>query len=305
MNRTRGAAERHIADSESRIARHSATVEAPPLMPAMCAEGVAPLASWETPAMRIAQLAWGEGCSKPGDASYVSSLAGTLDLDSTKTVMEFGAGLGADARALHRRCGARIVGYETDGAFAAAARRLSASAGLEKAVEIVRYSPREFAPSRDSYDCILSRETLFQIERKDEALIKMELALKPRGQVVLTDFVLNPGIAADDARLRSLIPGPVFFWTASRYGHHFRERNFDLRASEDVTAAYRKLVIDGCKRYAEGGRDFVANAKAYPDAMAAFLKLCQARVTAFDSGLLQVRRFAAVKLSGPRLMSDW
>jgi len=264
-----------------------------------------PLAPWENPLTRIAQLAWGEGCSKPGGAEYFLDLAKPLALDSTKSMMVFGVGLGGGARAIHRRFGARITGYEIDADVARTARQLSVLARLEKAVDIVRYDPKEFAPRPDSHDCILSTETLYQIERKEDLLIKLEPGLKSRGQIVITDFVLGPGVSADDERLKALAPGSAVFWPASRYAHHFRERNFDLQVSENITAAYRKLIIDGCRRFAEGGPEFVANAKTYPEAMFAILNLCEAHVAAFDSGLLKVMRFSAIKLSGPKLMSDW
>ncbi|MEZ5833019.1 MAG: methyltransferase domain-containing protein [Dongiaceae bacterium] len=350
MNHTLAAADRHIADIESRIARQSALIDewarsglntqraerdlraleqvldrtrertqillapmrsttvvapdSPYVQPALVDEPDA-LAPWESPQMRIAQLAWGEGCSKPGGAGHLLELAKSLDLDSTKTVMMFGVGLGGGARAIHRRFDARIAGYEIDAEAARAARQLSVLARLEKAVDIVRYNPKEFAPRPDSYDCILSAETLFQIERKDDLLGKLALGLKPRGQIVMTDFVLGPGASPDDKRLKALASDSAFFWPANRYAQHFRERNFDLGASEDITAAYRKMVVDGCRRFAEGGPEFIANAKAYPAVTLALMKLCEARVAAFDSGLLKVMRFSAVKLSSPKLMSNW
>jgi hypothetical protein len=78
-----------------------------------------------------------------------------------------------------------------------------------------------------------------------------------------------------------------------------------LRISEDITAAYRKLVVDGCKRMRDGGSELLSHAKAYPEAMLALLDLWASRMAAFDSGLLKVMRFSAIKPSGLRLLSDW
>lgn len=279
----------------------------PPVSRALPAQNalVEPLALWESPAMRIAQLAWGEGCSKPGGTGYLRDLAKPLGLDSTKSMMEFGAGLGGGARALHHASGAWITGYEIDADVARAARQLSSLARMEKAVEIACCAAQDFAPRRGSYDCVLSTETLYRVEKKEELLIKLEDGLKPRGQILITDFVLGPGVSADDQRLKALAPGSAVFWPASRYARHFRERNLDLRVSEDITAAYRRLVIDGCRRFTDGGPRLVAHAKAYPEAIVAFLDLWAARMAAFESGLLKVMRFSALKLSNMKLMSDW
>lgn len=255
--------------------------------------------------MRVGQLVWGRGYLKPGGTDYLLELAKPMGLDPTKSMMEFGAGLGGGARAIRRTFGAWITGYELDADLARAAKELSILAKLERAVDIVRYHPEGFAPRPDSYDSILSMETLYRIERKEDLLIKLAHSLKSRGQLVITDFVLGPGVSADDERLKALAPSPAFFWPASRYARHFRERNFDLRISEDITARYRNLVVDGCKRFTEGGPAVAANAKAYPEAMIALLDLWASRMAAFDSGLLKVMRFSAIKLSSLRLMSNW
>jgi cyclopropane fatty-acyl-phospholipid synthase-like methyltransferase len=265
----------------------------------------APLAPWESPAMRVAQLAWGEGCSKPGGTGYLVDLAKPLGLDATKSVMEFGVGLGGGARAIRQAFGAWVSGYEIDAEMARAARRLSVLARVEKEVDIACYSPQDFSPRNGSYDVILSTETLYQVERKEDLLIKLERGLRARGQIVITDYVLGPGISADDERLKAVAPGSAHFWTASLYARHFRERNLDLRESADITAKYRKLVIDGCKRFTEGGPQVIANAKAYPEATIAFLDFWASRVTAFEAGLLKVVRFSVAKSSGLKLMSDW
>jgi len=349
VNHTLVAAERHIADLESRVERQAALIEkharsgrdtrhaeralrtleqardltrersrallspaydaaatTSASRPSPAPEGAAePLAPWETPSMRIAQLAWGEGCSKPGGAEYLLDLVRPLALDSTQRVLEFGAGLGAGGRAVHRTFGVKVAGYEVDASLASAGRQLSVLARLDKAVDIVRYDPRQFTLEAGSYDCVVSTEMLFEIERKEELLGKLEAGLKPRGQLVMTDFVLAPEASADNDRLKALAPGSATFWQADRYARYLRERNFDLRASADITAAYRKLVVDGCKRFTDGGPDYIANARTYPEALFAFLEVWASRVAAFDSGLLKVMRLSAIKLSSPKLMSNW
>jgi cyclopropane fatty-acyl-phospholipid synthase-like methyltransferase len=287
--------------------RHPPPAAKPPAAPVAPAreELVEPLAHWESPAMRIAQLAWGSGCSKPGGRDDLLELSRPLGLDATKSVLEFGAGLGGAARALRADSGAWIEGYEIEPDLARAARQLAIREGMEKGVHIACYSAHDFAPRPGGYDCILSTETLYRIENKDDLLIKFEQALKPRGQMLITDFVLAPGASAKDPKLKAFAPGPPAFWPAAHYVRHFRERNLDLRVSEDVTAAYRKLVLDGCKRFTEGGRRLVGHAKTYPGETVTFLDLWATRMAAFDAGLLKVVRFAVLKSGGIKLMSDW
>lgn len=263
-----------------------------------------PLAPWETPALRIAQLAWGEGYAKPGDTEYILDLAKPLGIDSTMSVMVFGAGLGGGARAIHRKFGAWVTGYEPDHEVAKAARQLSIMAGLEKRADIQHYDLQNFVPRQASYDCVVSTETLFQIEERDNLLAKLESTLKSHGQLAFTDFVLGEGVLANDERLKALSPKPAF-WSAEQYTRHLRARNLDLRIAEDITAKYSKLVLDGCAKFAKGGPVLTAHFKAYPTQVITLMDLLATRKAAFDSGLLKVMRFSAIKLNRVKLLSDW
>lgn len=263
-----------------------------------------PLAPWESPALRIAQLAWGEGYAKPGGEGYILELAKPVGIDSTMSVMEFGAGLGGGARAIHRKFGAWVTGYEPDRHIAKAGRELSIMAGLEKRADIKHYDPQNFEPRQASFDCVVSTETLFQIEEKDNLLSKLEASLKSHGQLVFTDFVLGEGVSAEDERLRALSQKPAF-WSGEQYARHLRARNFDLRIGEDITAKYCKLMIDGCANFTKGGPVLAANFKAYPAPVMALMDQLAVRKAAFDSGLLKVMRFSAIKLSSVKLLSDW
>jgi SAM-dependent methyltransferase len=266
---------------------------------------VEPLAHWEDPAMRIAQLAWGEGCSKPGGSDYLLELSRPLGLDATKSILEFGVGLGGDARALRNDTGVWIEGYALEPDLARAARQLAIRGRMEKGVDIACYSPHDFAPRPGGYDCILSTETLHRVENKQDLLVKFEQALKPRGQLLITDFVLTPGTSAKDPKLKAFGSGPLEFWPAAHYVRHFRERDLDLRVNEDITADYRKLVLNGCKRFTEGGPRMVGHAKAYPGETVTFLDQWARRVMALDAGLLKVMRYTALKSGTIKLMSNW
>lgn len=284
----------------------TAAIQPPPAVPETpkAQNLVEPLAPWESPAIRIAQLAWGEGFAKPGGPDYILDLAKPLGLDPTMSLMEFGTGLGGGARAIHGKFGTWVTGYEPDGDVAKAGKELSIMAGLKKRADIIRYDPQGFEPRHGSFDCVLSTETLYQIEKKDNVLAKLEDSLKTRGQLVFTDYVLGRGVSAQDERLKALSPKPAF-WSADQYARYLRERNFDLRISEDITAKYCKLVLDGCANFTKGGPVLAANARMHPEAVMALMDLWAARVAAFDSGLLKVMRFSAIKLSSVKLLSDW
>lgn len=265
----------------------------------------APLAPWENPEMRIAQLLWGEGSTRPGGSDYVLGLAKPLGLDPSMSLIEFGAGLGGGARAIHKTFGAWVTAYEPDANLARAAKELSVMAGVDKKATIIRYTPDGFEPRLNAFDAALSAETLFQIAKKEDLLGKLYLSLKPRGQLIITDFVLGNGVSADDPRLNAFSRTRAFFWSADQYAQLFRGRGFDLRINEDITAKYRQMIIDGSAKFTKNGPILAANTKAYPEAVMAQMDIWARRVAAFDSGLIKVMRFSAIKLSRTKLLSDW
>jgi hypothetical protein len=213
-----------------------------------------PLAPWKTPEIRIAQLIWGSGYHKPGGPDYILDLVEPFGLDPSKSMMDFGAGLGGAARTIANEFGAWVTGYEPDVDLARAGKQMSIIGGLERKAEILRYFPTDFDLHANAFDCILTSETLFRIDGKNDLLEMLQPGLKTRGQLSITDFVLADGVTPDDPRLRELGTEPLHFWQAEQYGRRFRELSLDLRVTEDITDAYRRLVLNGWVRFARGIR---------------------------------------------------
>ena len=270
--------------------------------------GIVPLFPWETPQMRIEQQIWGAGYHKPGGNDYILMLVKPFALNPSMSVMELGAGLGGGTRVIASEFGVWVTGYEPNAELAKAGKELSIMAGLEKKAEVIRYDEEQFAPRDGAYDCILSSETLFQVQDKDKLLVKLERALKTRGQIVVTDFVRGDAVADTDARLMGLegLDGAKnVFWAEADYVRRFRELNFDLRVNEDMTVNYRRMVMEGWVSFTQGGGEKAANARNFPDAVVAEVELWTRRMAAMDSGAMRVMRFYAIKLGSNKLMSNW
>ncbi|MDY0885003.1 hypothetical protein SMD27_19325 [Dongia soli] len=266
---------------------------------------VPPLAPWENPRIRIMQLIWGAGWDKPGGAEHVLRLVKPFSLDPSKSIMEFGAGLGGGARTIAHDCAVWVTAFEGDAELTKAGKNLSVLAGLDRKAEMQLHVPNDFQPGPKHFDCILSAETLFAYPGKYELLAQFQDTLKAQGQMSITDFVLAPGASPDDERLRGIHDRPVEFWRADQYEARFRELNLDLRITEDITDQYRKLILAGLANFAQGDAVTLATARTYPEAVAAELNKWTVRLKAFDAGLLQVVRLFVIKKGGAKLMSDW
>jgi SAM-dependent methyltransferase len=266
---------------------------------------VAPIADWETPRIRIAQLVWGPGFDKPGSTAHAFNLVKPFGLDSSKSMLDFGTGLGGAARAINKEFEVWVTGYEADAELSRAGKHLSMIAGLDRKADIQRYVDGEFDLSPNSFDCILSSESLHSFESKYDILSSLQKGLKSRGQLSMTDFVLGQGIAPNDSRLRAMQATPIDLWRADQYEQRLGEVNLDLRITEDITDNYRKMILQGWMHFAQGDATSLATAKAHPGAVIAELNLWTKRLEALEQGLMRVVRFYAIKKSGAKLMSDW
>lgn len=266
---------------------------------------VPPLAPWETPRIRIMQLIWGAGWDRPGGPEHVLRLVKPFSLDPSKSIMEFGAGLGGGARTIAHDCAVWVTAFEGDAELTKAGKNLSVLAGLDRKAEMQLHVPSDFQPGSKHFDCILSGEALFAYPGKYELLAQFQDALKAQGQMSITDFVLARDASPEDERLHGIHDQPVEFWRVDQYEARFRELNLDLRITEDITDQYRKLILNGLAKFAQGDEVTLATARTYPAAVAAELNKWAARLSALDAGLLQVVRLFVIKKSGAKLMSDW
>lgn len=292
--------------SQGEIERRARERVAPKLkMPTPEAPLVAPLLDWETPRTRIAQLVWGPGYDKPGGPDYVLSLVKPFGLDPSKSMMEFGSGLGGGARTVSKTFDVWVTGYEADSELSHAGKQLSIVAGIDRKADMQRYVADEFDLKPNSFDCILSSESLHAFESKYEILSSLQKGLKSKGQLSMTDFVLAPGVAPNDKRLRDMQATPVDLWRPDQYEQRMSELNLDLRITEDITDNYRKMILQGWMNFAQGDQTTFATAKAHPGAVVAELNLWTKRLEALEKGLIRVQRFYAIKKSAAKLMSDW
>jgi cyclopropane fatty-acyl-phospholipid synthase-like methyltransferase len=289
--------EQEKADGEKVKAKPK--IEAPP---------APPLLPFESPEIRIKQQIWGEGFYKPGGPDYIQELVKPFALNPSLSVMDFGAGLGGSTRTIATSFDVWVVGYEPDTKLAEAGKQLSLKAGLEKKADVIHYDAKAFEPRQGSVDCIVSTETFFLIKDKFELLKILERTLKTRGQITITDFVRPDPVAKDDPvgkEFSSNPQTPIAFWSDEEYQRRFRELNFDLRVSEDITAKYRAMILAGWVAFTQAGGDAAANARTFPEALVSEVELWVRRVAALDAGKLRLMRYYAIKLGAAKMMSDW
>jgi cyclopropane fatty-acyl-phospholipid synthase-like methyltransferase len=209
------------------------------------------------PPDRLTVLQWlhGPGFLIPGDATYVLEIVKPFHLSPAMTMLDMAAGLGGPARAIAESFNTYVTGYERDSALARRASDETATRGLSRHVQISAFDPESFELRTGFYDHALAREATYCVEQKERFLRVLNQAMKPFGQLILTDFVLDraagerPELASWVGTLRD----KPHLWTAAQYSDCFKSLGFDLRIANDITADYRRLILLAWKNFLERG----------------------------------------------------
>lgn len=245
--------------------------------------------------LTIRQWLWGPGYIIPGNEEYVIELVRPFNLSPAMTLLDMAAGLGGPARSITEKFNTYIAGFEREPELARRAMEASTAGGFGRRIQISAYDPENFELRAGFYDHALAREATFQVVEKERFFGVLNQALKPFGQLVLTDFVVDPA-AGDRPELASWAAGLRIkpqLWTVAQYTQCLEKLGFDLRISNDVTADYRRMVLNAWKTLLEGGglrRARAARASTLIDELEATVRLN----AALESGALKFYYFVAL-----------
>jgi len=255
--------------------------------------------------LEIMQKLWGAGMSGPGDDDYILKLVKPFALDPAFTVIDVGAGLGGATRLISEKFDIWITGLESDREVADAGMELSTMAGLAKRAPIHYFDMDRYEFRENSTDCVFSKESLFTVEDKERLLKEIIRMIKPRGQLLFTDYVLAP-----DADERAVFkwtegePKKPFAWTMRDYESTLTEARLDIRIKEDITKEVYGIITASWARFLselKGKSLDKDTSQAINDAV----ELWTRRTQAIDAGALKICRFHALKKEAEKMLSDW
>lgn len=281
--------------------------EAKPAAPEPAPEPPPPLVKlepWETPATKVMQAIWGEGFSAPGGAAFILELVKPFAINNSMSVLDFGCGPGGGARAIAKEFDVWVTGVERDRALADLGKMLSTRAGLERKADIQPYDHENFVTRSGGFDCILSKEAMYQFEQREVILARLENTLKTRGQLTITDYLRTDNRPADDALLKAALGNAPALWTKAEYEKRFTELKFDLRVSEDITDKYRAMALEALDAVTRT-RDGKSVILTFPEEFLRAVESWGRRIAAIEGGALKVFRFYGIKMGTSSLMSNW
>jgi len=246
-------------------------------------------------ALAIRQRLFGRGYVIPGDPAWLLSLVEPLRLDASSALLDLAAGLGGPARAIAQAFHTRVTGIERDYDRARQGNAMSAALGAANLVRIKACDPETLELGAAKFDCALGREATYAVVEKERFLRVVAQSLRPRGQIVLTDFVLDRSAGERPAleAWRSKRAERPALWTAAQYADCFKSLGYGLRRAEDISALYRRQIVAAWIGYLRAGENRGQPA-AQVEAVLAEAEACFRTIAALESGALKYYRFEAI-----------
>ncbi len=245
--------------------------------------------------LAIRQRLYGRGYVIPGDAAWLLSLAEPFELGASSSMLDLAAGLGGPARAISQAFHARVTGIERDYDRARQGNAMSSALGASSLVRIKACDPETLELGTALFDCALGREASYAVVEKERFLRVVAQSLRSRGQIGLTDFVLDRSVGERpelDAWHSKRTERPSL-WTAAQYADCFKSVGYGLRRAEDISALYRRQIIAAWVGYLRAG-DIRGQSPAQIEAVLAEAESCFRTVAALESGALKYYRFEAI-----------
>jgi cyclopropane fatty-acyl-phospholipid synthase-like methyltransferase len=250
---------------------------------------------WSTNRIGVVEQIWGKGFATPGAHDHIPYLVKPFGMNPAMSVLDLGAGLGGAARLMVEEYGAWITGMEPNKVLAEAGMDRSIMAGMAKQAPISHYDPETFT-LRQRFDCVFAKETFFTVEQKARLFEVVINALKPRGQLLFTDYVRDADHGAEENIFTAWAahePARPHIWQVKDYESLLNMRGLDIRTVEDITDVHKKLILNAWGDFSS----ILKQKRADKGTMAEMFfeaELWARRIMVLERGL-RVYRFYAIK----------
>jgi hypothetical protein len=201
-----------------------------------------------SPRLAALQRIWGEGRSRPGDATAESLLAAMLNAPPEAQIDVMGAGLAGPLMRIAEGHPGPIVAHEWREETLAATRRALAAAGLSERVSVKPIDLDTYAPQPDTIDALISFDEFTYAANAPRLAAQIAKALKPGAYALIEAYVAIP------------TPDVAPAFAAAFAEHHVRpagdlqdllnEAGLKVESGEDVTEEHLASAREGFKRLA-------------------------------------------------------
>ncbi len=140
----------------------------------------------------VYQADWGDGYMSPGGDDEVSRMFEYAGVDPEgKVVVDLGSGLGGPAVWVAKKGAEKVTAIDVDEQLHEKARDLAKAQGVSKKVEFIAHDLNELSLTlgNESVDIVFSKDSIVDVEKKEDLFREMFRILKPGGWLVASDWL--------------------------------------------------------------------------------------------------------------------
>lgn len=215
-------------------------------------DGPPTVKGWSLSRQQSVVTLFGEGMTRCIPDDVKENLTQPLGINKKLSVAEIGSGLGGFARWVSSAYNAYVTGYDSDQILQDAAIEMTKMAGRANKVNFFHCDFEKFNPKERSADVVYASEALFPVENKAGCFAAIYKMLKPSGQFMMSDYMLE-GIAQDAPELkdwRSAEPAGAHPIDVQETRNLLTSKGFEVSIAENVTVAYKANVLRAFADYA-------------------------------------------------------
>jgi cyclopropane fatty-acyl-phospholipid synthase-like methyltransferase len=255
------------------------------------------MAEWSPERIAALQFLFGPGEDGPAASRRCKDLIIPLGLNDQMSVVEVGCKLGTGLRVIASNAGggAWIDGVESEECFLEGSMRLISEAGLQKKAVPFNTTLSDAKIQKHRRDAIIAREAFHRYPDRKEVLQEVHDLLKPQGQMVFTDYVIDPMMDETDLEAWvGLHATPPNLVQLEELRSELIDAGFDVHVAKDETADYSATILSEVRRFA-----LELKKKPVPKNMSQWVmtevEYWARMLTAMESGALLLARFHVMK----------
>ncbi len=249
---------------------------------------------WAVSRQRSVVTLFGDGMTRCIPDAVKTRLTTPMGMNKTMSVAEIGSGLGGFAHWVVDQHEAYVDAYESDQQLYSASQEMTKMAGLTRYIKYHHCDFEDFQPKLKSANVAYASEALFCVKDKQACFNQLHAMMKPEGQFMMSDYMLDGTSLDDPALVEWMAEEPVepVMLDVQQIRKMLTNAGFEVSIAEDTTNEYKANVL---KAFADYAAHTSRGAKSghLHDWVLKEGELWTARVKAMEAGALKVFRIYA------------
>ena len=215
-------------------------------------DGPPTVQGWSISRQRSVVTLFGDGMIRCIPDVTKTKLTNPLGINKTLSVVELGSGLGGFSHWLVDKFESYVDGYEESEELVEAATNQAKMAGLSRFVKYKHADFENFEPKLKSANVAYASEALFCVENKLDCFRRIKGMMKPEGQFMMSDYMLDGKTMGDPVvqKWAAEEPKQPHLLDVQEIRALLTKAGFEVSIAEDTTAEYKANVLKAFAEYA-------------------------------------------------------